>query len=303
MTLIGEKLAEKLSEKKQDINSFIWKGPKINGEQQEYKLVDADLKQLQKWYNHCAEMLYNDDSKNPGRITLLNIVMDQIQRCRAELLIRWLKSEKKYTPYACLEDLRVLISNNKEVLTQEAIKTFPIGDLISGIPLEYNRVPVSLVMDACLDTLGTFKNDHLTINFIIKMGLWFTGKEMQKSPEEGGVYVKNPTTGKAMNRLEVVSKTLNLDPKIRLRISDTGLSYSEFEAIYKLKRNKYPTTPEYSNISKYSNLTTLQLQLLSSKVLYRFQQQCDEQAKQWLDKIDEIEKVAQSKGWELEKFI
>jgi hypothetical protein len=67
----------------------------------------------------------------------------------------------------------------------------------------------------------------------------------------------------------------------------TGLSYNEFRSMYYLKRDKY------------SNLTTDQLKLLSNKVLYRFQDQCELQAKQWEDKIREIKEVADSKGWDV----
>ena len=157
---------------------------------------------------------------------------------------------------------------------------------MSGLPVEYEQVPVSLVMDACLDSLGQFDNSHLTLNFIVKMGLWFTQQEMQKD-----LYRKDPVTGKAVNRLEVVSSELRLNPSIRLRISDTGLSYSEFRSMYRLKRDKY------------ANLTSDQLKLLSNKVLYRFQNQCESQAKQWEDKIEEIKKVAESKGWDITRNI
>ena len=285
-TVLGDKLAEKLAEKANDINSYVWKGPKVNGVQEEIKLVDSSYEQLRKFYKHCNQMLYNTDSKNPGRITLLSIISDQIQRCRAELLIRWLRSAKQYTNTRCLEDLKDIIKNNKEVLTQEAIKTYPIGNLMNGLPVEWDRVPISLVMDACLDSLGQLDNSHLTLNFIVKMGLWFTQQEMQKD-----LYQKDPNTGKAVNRLEVIKKELKLNPSINLRIDDTGLSYSEFKSMYRLKRDKY------------ANLTSDQLKLLSNKVLYRFQLQCEKQAKQWEDKIDEIKKVAESKGWDITREI
>lgn len=249
-------------------------------------MVDADYDQLKKFYSHCMQMLYNSDSKNPGRITLLGIVSDQIQRCRAELLIRWLRAEKQYTNTRCLEDLKNLIRNNKEVLTQETIKTYPIGNVMSGLPVDFEQVPISLVMDACLDSLGQFDNSHLTLNFIVKMGLWFTQQEMQKD-----LYRKDPVTGKAVNRLEVVSKELRLNPSVSLRICDTGLSYAEFRSMCRLKRDKY------------ANLTSDQLKLLSNKVLYRFQNQCENQAKQWEDKINEIIKVAELKGWDITRNI
>lgn len=291
MTVLGDKLGEALSAKANDINNFVWKGPKVNGVQEEIRLVDADFYQLQKFYNHCNEMLYNKDSKYPGRVVLKDIVQDQIQRCRAELLIRWLRSEKQYTTTNCLEDLRAIISNNKEELTQEVIKTYAIGNIMNGLPIEFERVPISLVMDACLDSLGVLDNSHLTLNFIVKMGLWFTPQEMQKSVAEGGLYKKDPETGKAVNRLEVVTKELRLNPSISLRIDNTGLSYAEFRSMCRLKRDKY------------ANLTSDQLRLLSNKVLYRFQDQCEMQAKQWQDKIAEILKVAESKGWDVTRNI
>lgn len=286
MTVLGDKLREALNDKANDVNSYVWKGPKVNGVQEEIKLVDADYDQLKRFYNHCEQMLYNSDTKNPGRLTLLDIVSDQIQRCRAELLIRWLRAEKQYTNTRCLEDLRITIKNNKEILTNETIKVYPIGNILNGIPVEFREVPVSLVMDACLDSLGLFDNSHLTLNFIVKMGLWFTQQEMQKD-----LYRKDPVTGKAVNRLLVVSKELRLNPSISLKICDTGLSCAEFRSMCRLKRDKY------------ANLTSDQLRLLSSKVLYRFQNQCESQAKQWKDKMEEIKKVAELKGWDITRNI
>lgn len=286
MTVLGDKLKEALNDKANDVNNYVWKGPKVNGVQEEIKLVDATFEQLRKFYVHCDQMLHNSDSKNPGRITLLGIVQDQIQRCRAELLIRWLRAEKQYTSTKCLEDLKAIIRNNKDVLTNETIKTYPIGEIINGLPVEFHDVPVSLVLDGCLDALGTLDNSHLTLNFIVKMGLWFTQQEMQKD-----LYRKDPETGKTMNRLEVVRNELKLNPSIMLKICDTGLNYAEFRSMCRLKRDKY------------TNLTSEQLRLLSNKVLYRFQNQCEAQAKQWKDKIDEINKVAELKGWDVTRNI
>lgn len=154
MTVLGDKLQEAMSKKASDITTYVWKGPKVNGEQKEILMIDASFDQLKQWYRHCQQMLYNEDSKNPGRVTLLEIVQDQINRCRAELLIRWLMAEKQYSNTRCLEDLRKLISNNKDTLTPEVIKSFPISKVMDGLPIDYQQVPVKLVMDACLDLLG-----------------------------------------------------------------------------------------------------------------------------------------------------
>ena len=61
--------------------------------------------------------------------------------------------------------------------------------------------------------------------------------------------------------------------------------------MYKLKKDKY------------SNLTSDQLRLLSNKILYRFQDQCETQAKQWQDKIKELLLVAEKKGWDITRNI
>ena len=286
MTVFGDKLKEALEDKNNDINSYVWKGPKVNGVQEEIKLVDADYNQLKKFYNQCQQMLYNVDVKHPGRLTLINITSDQIKRCRAELLIRWLRAEKQYTNTRCFEDLKSVINKNKDVLNEETIKTYPIGSIINGIPIEFEEVPVSLVLDACLDNLGIADNSHITLNFIVKMGLWFTDQEMQKE-----LYRKDPVSGKAINRLDVVRQELHLSPTIPLRICNTGLNYDEFRSMCRLRKDKY------------SNLTSAQLKLLSNKILYRFQLQCEKQAKQWSDKVEEIIKIADLKGWDITREI
>ena len=65
MTVLGDELTKAFNEKKNDINSYIWKGPRVNGVQAEYKLVDADYDTLKTWYNKCQQMLYNKDVHTP----------------------------------------------------------------------------------------------------------------------------------------------------------------------------------------------------------------------------------------------
>ena len=67
MTVLGDAIAKQREEQANDINNFVWKGPKDkNGIQEEIKLVDADFYQLQRFYNHCMDLLHNKDRKNPG---------------------------------------------------------------------------------------------------------------------------------------------------------------------------------------------------------------------------------------------
>lgn len=300
MTAIEDAYKKAVEEKSNDIRNYVWKGPKVNGIQEEIRLIDANYDQLRRFYKHCMEMLYNNNAKNPGRITLLSIVKDQIQRCRAELLIRWLKAEKSYPATSCLEDLKNIIATNSE-LTEEVIKTYPIDMVMNGLPEEFGRVPIGTLMKACLSSLGVLDSSHLTLSFIVKMGLCFTQQEMQKD-----LYRKDET-GKTIKRLEVIRKEFGLDPRFNPWINfEGGLSYNEFKTMYIFKTGKINSVvpSRYaSNKVPYSDMTSDLLRLLSNKVLYRFQELCEKQAKQWQDKVDELIRVAEYKGWDITRNI
>lgn len=265
---------------------YIWKGPRVDGVQKEIKLIDCDFEQLQKYYNHCQQMLYNDNPKVPGRYVLIKKIESQIQHCRAELLVRWLRAEKGYTYQHCYEDIQSLIHKNKEVLTQEALEKYPISNLMSEIPNEYKRVPISLVLRASMYSLGVCDTSHISLNFLVKLGIFLTQKEMQQE-----LFERDPETGKARNRMEIIKEREGLNPALHLECKSDGLSYAEFHQMCKLHKDKY------------ENLTTAQLKLLSEKIFYKFQQRCEEQAKQWETKAAEIREVATSKGWDINKVI
>lgn len=264
------------------IEDYIWRGPKVNGVQEEIRLVDMPEEKLQKAYDHCMQMLYNENPRLPGRLTLVKIIEDQIQRCRAELLVRWLRAERHYTYQNCYEDIRTLIANNKEVLDQAAVENMPISTLMAEIPNEYKRVPIGLVLKAAMYSLGMFDTSHITLNFIIRLGIWLTPREMQTE-----LFERDPETGKAVDRREIIKQREGLNPAIRLELNPTGLTYAEFHQMNKLPKDKYET------------FTTPQLKVLSEKVLYRFQLRCEEQAKQWQDKVAEILEVAKYKGFNI----
>ena len=273
-------------EDNEKLEDYLWKGPRVNGVQESVRLMDCDFDRLQKYYNHCQQMLYNDNPRFPGRCTLIKIIEDQIQHCRAELLVRWLRAEKKYTYQNCYEDIRALIAKNKEVLTPDAIDKYPISNLMSEIPNEYKRVPVGLVLKACVYSLGVFDTSRITLNFLVKLGIYLTQQEMQVE-----LFERDPQTGKVRNRMDIIKEREGLNPALHLEVTPTGLSYAEFHQMCKLRKDKY------------ENFTTLQLKVLSEKVLYRFQLRCEDQAKSWEKKAEEIRKVAENKGWDVTRQI
>lgn len=267
------------------LNEYIWKGPRVDGEQKEIRLVDCDLVTLQKYYSHCQQMLHNDNSRNPGRYTLIKIVENQIQCCRAELLIRWLRAERGYTYQYCYEDIQTLVHKYKTALDQKALETFPIG-LLMEVPDEFKRVPVALVLKASMYSLGVLDVTHISLNFLVRLGIYLTQPELQQE-----LFERDPETGKARNRLEIIKEREGLNPALRLECKPDGLSYAEFRQMCKLHKDKY------------EKFTTAQLKILSEKILYRFQERCERQAKQWEAKAAEIAEVAESKGWDINKPI
>lgn len=265
----------------EQLERFVWKGPKTGEAQTETRLIDCGFDDLRKYWRHCREMLENQNPRMPGRLVLVKKTEDQIWRCRAELLVRWLRSERNYTYQNCYEDIRTLISKNSDTLSPDAAGKLPISTLMV-VPDEYKRVPVGLVLAASMYALGELDTSHITLNFLIKLGIYLTQREMQTELLE-----RDPKTGKAKNRMELIKQREGLDPSVWLKCQPTGLTYAEFHQMCNLHKDKY------------ENFTTAQLKILSDKVLYRFQLRCEEQAKQWQAKAHEIELVAQSKGWDV----
>ena len=105
-----EKLTEALERKSNDINSFVWKGRKVevNGKfvQSEKYLMDCSEHELRGFYAHCDSMLHNESEKDPGRYVLIDITKDQRMRCNAELLLRWLEEKNALSRFSFLEALR-----------------------------------------------------------------------------------------------------------------------------------------------------------------------------------------------------
>lgn len=286
MSILADKLTEALEAKRNDINSFIWKGAKrfVNKQrvQEEIKLVDATPEQLQTFYNHCKTMLYNKDNKNPGRYVLLDLIKQQRACCNAELYLKYLEegdpatNAKPYPRFSYFQALKTFLEQNKEVLPKEVWATTPIT-VISTTPPEYAEITIDMIYKACLDALGAFNKKHITNNFLCNMGLWFTPQEMKDLHEVD-------ENGNVIDRLKVVETRLQLRNNISLHINPRGLSYKEFRAMYKLQSKKY------------SELTKDQLTILRDKILFKLEEEVQYHIDQWLERMRQLKLVAGSKG-------
>ena len=285
MTIIRERLEEAIASKKADIKSFVWKGEKkeVNGvlTQEEIRLIDADENQLKKFYNHCMSMLYNEDKQNPGRYLLLNIIKDQIERCNCELFLRWLEQEKGKPRFTFLSDIRTILDNNKDSIPDT--KSVPISAIVGGCPDEFKDIPISLVIEDCIDRLGYFNKQHITLSFIIKQGLWFTQQELKDLTERN-------EDGTIKDRIEVVKERLGLKlkPNVNLYITPKGLTFGQLKAMLLLRSKKY------------SELTTDQLKTLRNVILFALSDEVRFHINQWESRITQLKEVAEFKGITLE---
>lgn len=281
--MMKEIIEEAYARKNEDLTQYVWKGRKTHTNdgkvlQNEVRLVDASPAALNEYYNHCLDMLYNDDKINPGRYLVLDIIKDQRERCNCELFLRYVETEKGIKKPAFLAQIRGVIDNNPDVIMDP--KNHTVSDIV-GSPLpEFADINLDLVMDGCLDRLGKFYRKHITLAFILKQGIWFT-------PQESKELVEKDSAGIERNKMDVVRERLGLDPGTIIRATPRGLSYSQFRAMVKLRSNKY------------SDLSTIQLQTLRDRILFILEDDVKFHIRQWEERISQIKKVAEFNGIEL----
>lgn len=280
MSILKEKLNEAMLSKKNDINSFIWKGKKVKvGEsfiQEEIKLVNASPEQLKEWYKYCEVMLYNTSKDVPGRYLVLESIHDQRKRCNAELCLRQLESaeENKIPRYKLNLQIQDLLSaEGNESLSA---KDLTLGD-VSNIDCEYEDIPLNLIIEGCIDKLGVFNRKYLKLSFILKQGLWLTQQEINDLTE-------HDENGEVRNRLDIVRERLNINKNIEFKINTKGLSYSQLRAMLQLKNKKY------------SEMTTEQLKTLRNRILFNLENEIKHHILQWENRKMQLEIVAKQKG-------
>lgn len=282
--MLKEKLTEALAKKSNDVNSYVWKGKKVlvGGEytQSEVKMVDCSIKELEKFLEHCNSMLYSDNVNNPGRYRLLDIIREQREKCNCELFMRWLEKERELSRYVFLASIRECLNNNPQIDS----KTDPIKCIVGGCPKEFENIPIDLVIEACLDTLGYFSKQHITTVFLLKHGIWFSQEDLEEIKKKGVV-----------DRLEYAQKKLGIwsDPNmVQEGVKDVKKMYAN---MLKLNPKGLSLEQMFSMITlsskKYSEMTTQQLTTLRNRVLFSLENQAHLHIQQWEKRIAQIQQV------------
>lgn len=278
-----EKLKEAIQKKQLDVNSFVWKGSKqldATGKfkQSEIKLMAMSQQELRDCYDHCKTMLFNKDSQNPGRYMVLELISNQRDRIGTELFLRYVEQKHTLTRFTLLGSINEFLVNNKEALRN--YKTL-IGDVINNLPNDYTKIPLNLVIDGCLDRLGTFNKKHITRTFILKQGIWLT-------PAESKELLEYNDDGTIRDRLEVIKERLNIKDVEKLYINSKGLNYAQMRSMLNIKPNK-----------KYVDLTTSQLETLRYRLLFNLEETVRQHILAWERRMEEIELVINAKEYSL----
>ena len=283
ITIMEEKLKEAIQKKQLDVNSFVWKGSKqldATGKfkQSEIKLMAMSQQGLRDCYDHCKTMLFNKDSQNPGRYMVLELISNQRDRIGTELFLRYVEQKHTLTRFTLLGSINEFLVNNKEALRN--YKTL-IGDVINNLPNDYTKIPLNLVIDGCLDRLGTFNKKHITRTFILKQGIWLT-------PAESKELLEYNDDGTIRDRLEVIKERLNIKDVEKLYINSKGLNYAQMRSMLNIKPNK-----------KYVDLTTSQLETLRYRLLFNLEETVRQHILAWERRMEEIELVINAKEYSL----
>jgi hypothetical protein len=266
-----------------DVTSFIWKGHKVLNEQDKYvqtetRLVDMNQDELSKCYEHCKTMLFNKSTQNPGRHVVLEIIADQKDRCGAELFLRFIEHEKEVSRFSLVSLINTFLNTNKDSLKN--IKPV-VGLIFDNVPNEFEKIPINLVVDGCLDRLRAFDKKHITRTFLLKQGIWLTPAESKELGEECG-------STNIHDKLDLIRKRLNIKDVEKLYLNSRGLNYTQMRAMLTLKPNK-----------KYRDLTTTQLEVLRNRILFSLEEVVIEHINSWESRMEEIELVAAYKNYKL----
>ena len=225
-TIMERKLKEAIEKKQQDITNFVWKGSKSldeNGKyrQNEKRLVDMTERELQNAYDHCKTMLFNKDSENPGRYVVLESIAEQRDKIGAELFLRYVEQNHHLVRFTLLTSINEFLRNNKDVSKTHKLT---VSDAIPSVPNEFEKVPINMVVDGCLDRLGTFNKKHITLSFIAKQGIALNLKEQND-------FSKNIT----ISCSEQIKQECSLPINIELCFKQKGFTYSEFKTLINIK--------------------------------------------------------------------
>lgn len=227
-------------------------------------------------------MLYNTSITNPGKFTIKKNINKIWDACNTELFMRYLLHECD-TNLKTKKDILDYINEQRKAYDKDILNE-PISILFTNLDPRFEKVTVNNLMDACFDRLGIVNKRIITDKFILSLGIWLTDEENVELTE-------NDLNGEPKNKLQVIVERLCLNPDTRLRISPTGLSFSEFRSFVQL-----------SPLPKISSLSTIALRTLTDKILLLLDNDLNYHIDKWTSLMSNITRVAEARNIALPTF-
>lgn len=269
---------EKLQNAMDSIESLTWKDKSGN----DVKLMTAPEEDIRKWYKHCYEMLYNAYPWSPGKYVVRENIHKTWDACNTELFVRYFLHDCD-TDIKTKKDILDYI-NSQRSSHEEDILNESISVLFNGLEPIFEKVTVSRLMDACFDKLDILNKKMITDKFILAQGIWLTDNEKVELTEVD-------SNGRVRNRMEVIKERLCLNPDIKLRVSPTGLSFSEFRSLVQL-----------TSLPKITSLSTIALKTLRDKILLLLDNDLNYHINKWNTLMSNIQRVAEARNISLPIF-
>ena len=135
-TEFGSKIQKAIAEKNNDMTTFTWKYQNGN----EVKLIDCSEQELNKFFKHCYEMLFNRSLYNPGKYIVRENIFKAYDNCNAELFVRYLLHDCDIEFFKTKKDILDFINVNKqerEISLKDCIDT-----LFTGVPPIFEKLTI-----------------------------------------------------------------------------------------------------------------------------------------------------------------
>lgn len=263
------------------------------------RLVDCNREELEKFAKICKDMLANKDTDNPGRMVLLDNIAKYRKNCNTELFIRFMSKKYAASRYNLYETFSAFVRNNQK--NHADILGWPIRKVMDNIPADFRDITIREAMLACMDLLGTFSTQGLTKTFLCSIGISLSVEEWH------GITPTFPEVNAIMSmEVPAFDKIRDASGKITLNKSAVIKYRNGIPMSYIIPVSKGGTgfsTQELSELMrlpgkcKYSEMSSTQLSALRDKALPRLELKIDRQIAQWKERLEQINRVARSKGY------
>ena len=274
MSDLADKLTAAITNKANDINSWSW----ISKNGTAVRFLDMSQEELQRCYNHTTDMLYRKTNYKFGKLEVRKNIKKMYDACNSELLHRYIQHELTVDVFKTNKDILDFINRFKE--TSGVKNEDNITIMFSGLPKEFETLTIGDLLKACLDICEPINRRLISNKFIMSLGIWLTEDEKRDLTEFD-------SNGKLRPWLQVMKERMFVDGGY-FRVCPTGLSYSELRSLLNLEQR-----------AKVSGIPSNTLRLIRDKILLLLDNDLEYHIKKWNTIKEQIEKVAEYKGYKL----